>query len=118
MDQAIQAALLETARIKQPTGAIRKSTYQSLEKLFEKVAKEGSGISMSAAAGIGESLKQVLFGPDAGSEALRLLRAEAVVQICRAAPSIGPALRDEVARELQEEKSTVVRDRLAAAVQL
>ncbi|QIX00250.1 hypothetical protein AMS68_005767 [Peltaster fructicola] len=109
MGQAMHAALVEAVKVKQPSAAVRKSIYQSIGKLFERIRKDG-GAPMVDAAGSGTMLMQLLFGHDAGSEALRLQRAEAVLQICQSVPALGESLKAEVAEEVRGEKSTVLQN--------
>ena len=82
----IATSLSETRRLRNPNIALQKAVYKGIATLFEGLTKSKSGADGSdaaAAAGDGgsvvEDLKEHLFRADAGSEAVRLLRADGAV---------------------------------------
>jgi proteasome component ECM29 len=96
-----------------PSKSIWRSIYSSLKQLFERLSKTGKQVCFSGVAD--EKLRLLLFGQDPGTEALRLLRAEAIVEGAELSPAQAAALRTGILALEQEEKSTAVRDRLAQA---
>lgn len=63
-----------------------------------------------------KDVKALLFGPAVSIEAVRLTRAEAIVTIAKASPSLAAELEGEVRELMAGEMSPQVRDRLAAAI--
>ncbi|KAK3647069.1 proteasome component M29 [Elasticomyces elasticus] len=108
---ALSRSLAMVASLQTPPASVNRSTYTGLKQLFESVQKQGKGDVVDAAATL--SLKDLLFGPDPGTEALRLLRADATVSAVKASPSLAAALGTSIQTALKDEKSLLVRDRLA-----
>ena len=90
-----------------------RSTYVGITQLCQRLEKEGEGRSLGSNAA--DQLKALLFGPDPGPEALRLLRADAILALLKAAPAYATSLERDLSAMMKEERSIVVRDRLAAA---
>lgn len=61
-------------------------------------------------------IKSLLFGPTVAIEAVRLIRAEAIVTILKASPLLGAELAGDVRALVTGEMSSTVRDRLSAAL--
>lgn len=82
--------------------------------MFKRVRKAERSIELPPAAA--QDLRKLLFGPVVGIEAVRLIRADAVVAAVRASPSLATALESEIRAAVKEEVSQTVRERLAAAL--
>lgn len=102
------AALLIT--LQAPSASVWRSTYSGLTHLFTRLEQEGEGDSLRP--DMQGYLKALLFGPDPGTEALRLLRADALVAMAKASPTQASALQADVLALVKEERSNAVRDRL------
>ena len=99
-----------------PSASVWRSTYIGVTQLCQRLEKENEGRSLGANAL--DHLNLLLFGPDPGTEALRLLRADAIVALLKAAPASALSLKRDLLVLIKEERSISVRDRLAAAQQL
>lgn len=105
----------EVACAKTATGAASlRSTYDGLSSVFSRMSKQQRQVTLDAAAV--HDIKSLLFGPDVPIEAVRLLRAEAIVAIVKASPGLGAELAGDVREVMTGERSKQVRDRLSAAV--
>lgn len=113
LTQAMSQALASVAALPPRSTGLWRSSYAGLAQLFEGLTKVGERGSLSPDAR--DHLKTLLFGPDPGTEALRLLRADAIVAMAKAMPTLASALHADVLALVGEEKSKVVRDRLASA---
>ena len=90
---------------------VQRAAFGSVKRMFESMPKEeGDRIDFDVS-----SLKSVLFSQDVEIEAIRLLRADAVVAICKSSPTLASKIRTEVLARMEEERSAVVRDRLKLA---
>lgn len=114
LNHALGGALAEVGKIKHAAAPIRRATYRGVKRLFEQVGRARAGGAIDAGA-LSGPLRQVLFGPDAGSEAVRLLRAEAVKAVAEASSALADGMAADVQALLREERSANVRDRLTAA---
>ncbi|KAK4540262.1 hypothetical protein LTR36_009667 [Oleoguttula mirabilis] len=112
LTQAISRALAAVATLQAPSASVWRSTYLGLTQLFTRVEQGDEGRDLGTDAQ--NHLKVLLFGPDPGTEALRLLRANAIVAMAKAAPTQGSALHADVLALVKEERSNAVRDRLAS----
>ncbi|KAK5132562.1 hypothetical protein LTR08_008879 [Meristemomyces frigidus] len=113
LTQALSRALHAIVTLRGPSAGVWRSTYVGLTHLCQRLEKEGEGRSLGSDAP--DHLKALLFGPDPGTEALRLLRADAIVALLKAAPTQASTLQTELADLIKEERSISVRDRLAHA---
>lgn len=111
LTQVLSRAFTTVAALPEPSGAVWRSTYTSLKRLFERLAKAREPDSIGADA----HLHALLFGPDPGTESLRLSRADAIVQLAKLSPTRAEAIRADVRALQRDEKSIAVRDRLAKA---
>ncbi len=110
---ALSQALDMVASLAAPSAPVHRSTYMGLKQLFDRLRKHSKGNALGSDAEA--SLKVMLFGPDPGTEALRLLRADATVSAIEASPPLASALSADIQALLAVEKSLQVRDRLATA---
>jgi hypothetical protein len=121
----IATSLSETRRLRNPNIALQKAVYKGIATLFEGLTKSESGADGSdaaAAAGDGsgsgsvvEDLKEHLFRADAGSEAVRLLRADAITAVVGSSAALAAELRTAILSLAREDPSTLVRARLSGA---
>lgn len=122
----IATSLSETRRLRNPNIALQKAVYKGIATLFEGLTKSESGADGSdaatAAAGDGsgsgsvvEDLKEHLFRADAGSEAVRLLRADAISAVVGSSAALAAELRTAILSLAREDPSTLVRARLSGA---
>jgi proteasome component ECM29 len=118
----IATSLSETRRLRNPNIALQKAVYKGIATLFEGLTKSESGTDGSdaatAAAGDGsgsvvEDLKEHLFRADAGSEAVRLLRADAISAVVGSSAVLAAELRTAILSLAREDPSTLVRARLS-----
>jgi proteasome component ECM29 len=118
----IATSLSETRRLRNPNIALQKAVYKGIATLFEGLTKSESGADGSdaatAAAGDGsgsvvEDLKEHLFRADAGSEAVRLLRADAISAVVGSSAVLAAELRTAILSLAREDPSTLVRARLS-----
>jgi hypothetical protein len=118
--RSIATSLAETRRLRNPNIALQKAVYKGIATLFEGLTKSKSGADGAAAAGDGkgsvvEDLKEHLFRADAGSEAVRLLRADAISAVVGSSAALAAELRTAILSLAREDPSTLVRARLSGA---
>lgn len=121
----IATSLSETRRLRNPNIALQKAVYKGIATLFEGLTKsesgaDGSAPAAAAAAGddsgsVVEDLKEHLFRADAGSEAVRLLRADAISAVVGSSAALAAELRTAILSLAREDPSTLVRARLSGA---
>jgi proteasome component ECM29 len=116
----IATSLAETRRLRNPNIALQRAVYKGIAALFESLTKSKSDADGSiAAAGDGSSvvkdLKEHLFRADAGSEAVRLLRADAIAAVVGSDAALAAELRPAILSLAKEDPSTLVRAKLAGA---
>lgn len=85
LNKSLEKAVRLMASLQTPPLSIRKATYESLTKVFDRVRKEGKGDSIDFDL---TDLKSLLFGPDETIEALRLGRVDAIKAIQISAPLV------------------------------
>ena len=117
----ILTSLTQALRLRNPNVALQRAVYKGVADLFGGLAKAQVGDEAVAVAGGGDdevaaALKEHLFRADAGSEANRLLRTDAVVAVFAFSKAIGEELSEGVMGLIQEDPSSVVRGRLMGAV--
>lgn len=110
LSAALATATAALAGIPAPSAAVRRALYTHLTKLFDRIgtSEKGAGVDFDA-----DDLRKVLFGRDVGIEALRLLRADAVIAACRACGGVSEQIAGDVEAAMKDEISPVVRERLA-----
>lgn len=105
----------EVAGTKTATGAPSlRSTFEGLSSVFARMSKQGRHVKLDEAAV--KDVKALLFGPAVSIEAVRLVRAEAIVAMVKAEPLLGSEIAGEVRELMTGEMSSQVRDRLSAAI--
>lgn len=112
LNQILLRAIDSVASMQSRTPGVRRAFYAGLTKASERIqgAGEGDRIDFDMS-----GLKTLLFGPDAEVEAVRLLKADAIVAIAKASTALASQIRAEVLALKDDEKSSIVRDRLAMA---
>ncbi|KAK6418474.1 proteasome component M29 [Oleoguttula sp. CCFEE 5521] len=112
---ATVAALAQANRLSHPSVVIRKALYLSLAKLFARLGADKSS-SVSEDSELVAAVKHLLLQAEGGSEALRLLRADAIVAASKFSSRLVAAIRTQIPDEAAAEASTTVRDRLKLAL--
>lgn len=114
----IAASLAETRRLRNPNIALQKSVYKGIAALFDALTKSGADDSATGdgdGSSVVEDLKEHLFRADAGSEAVRLLRADAIAAVVGSSNQLAAELRPAILSLAKEDPSTLVRARLSGA---
>jgi len=113
----IATSLSETRRLRSPNIALQRAVYKGIAALFEALtASDADGSSAAAGDGsVVEHLKEHLFRADAGSEAVRLLRADAITAVVGSSKALAAELRPAILSLAKEDPSTLVRARLSGA---
>jgi len=114
----IAASLAETRRLRNPNIALQKSVYKGIAALFDALTKSGADDSATGdgdGSSVVEDLKEHLFRADAGSEAVRLLRADAIAAVVGSSKQLAAELRPAILSLAKEDPSTLVRARLSGA---
>jgi proteasome component ECM29 len=116
----IATSLSETRRLRNPNIALQRAVYKGIAALFDALtASDADGSSAAAGDGNGsgvvEDLKEHLFRADAGSEAVRLLRADAIAAVVGSSSALAAELRPAILSLAKEDPSTLVRARLSGA---
>jgi proteasome component ECM29 len=114
----IATSLAETRRLRNPNIALQKAVYKGIAALFESLTKsdaDGSAAAAGDGSSVVEDLKEHLFRADAGSEAVRLLRADAIAAVVGSSAALAAELRPAILSLAREDPSTLVRARLAGA---
>ena len=90
--------------------SVRRAYYGNLTKVLDRIRQQdqGGNIDIDLA-----SLKATLFGSDVEIEALRMLRADAIVSMFKTSPILTLKMKNEIVALHADEKSSAVRDRLA-----
>lgn len=117
----ILTSLTQALRLRNPNVALQRAVYKGVADLFGDLAKAQVGEEAVAVAGggggeVAAALKEHLFRADAGSEANRLLRADAVVAVFAFSKALGEELREGTLSLAKEDPSSAVRGRLTSAV--
>lgn len=113
LDQRIMQALSAVATLKSQPASSWRSTYVGLNEMFHRLQhQDEKDLSNSLGSETTDHLRRLLFGPDPGTEALRLLRADAIIAMVEASSPLASAMRADILALITEEKSIVVLDRL------
>ncbi|KAI7191871.1 ARM repeat-containing protein [Hortaea werneckii] len=113
LTQAITRTLGTSAAIPSPSLTVWRSTYAGLKQLLERLNDAGEGGCLQS--GSQDPLRRLLFLRAPPTEALRLMRADAIAALVKASPPLASEMRPDVLALLGEETSPAVRDRLAAS---
>jgi hypothetical protein len=117
----IATSLAETRRLRNPNIALQRAVYKGIAALFEHLTKSDADETAIAATtagdggGVVEHLKEHLFRADAGSEAVRLLRADAITAVVGSSTALAAEFRPAILSLAKEDPSTLVRARLSGA---
>lgn len=115
-DRDLVKAITQTAgtlaAVPTPSTSIRRSMYIGLKKLFDRIKDADRGKCFIPEAA--DATKPLLFGPDSGTEAVNMSRAEAIISVVKAVPQW--ALKDQIRTLVSEERSTKVRGLLQTAL--
>jgi len=112
-----ETALKETLRPTHPNIPLQRSIYKGIKDLFDMLRDMDPSHQQAVSGGeVTRSLKAHLCRPDAGSEAVRLLRADAIASVTRYSSSLASEMRSDVLALMQEERSSNVRDLLSNAI--
>lgn len=112
LSSALTDAITLVASMHHHPAGVRRVFYGGLAKVFDRIRQKGKGDSINFDL---TALKTLFFGPEIGIEALRLVRADAIVAIEKSSPTLALKMKEEVGTLEILEKSSVVRDRLAQA---
>jgi proteasome component ECM29 len=110
LNGTLTSAIRLVASMSYHPASVRRAYYGSLVKLFDRIRLVGKGNSVDFDL---KDLKTTIFASDVEIEALRLFRADAIVSIGKASPSVGLKMKDDILALKTSEKSANVRDRLA-----
>ena len=110
LNGTLSKAIRLVASMSYHPASVRRIYYGSLVKVFDRIRLAGKGQSVDFDL---KHLKTTMFASDVEIEALRLLRADAIVSIGNASPSVGLKMKDDILALKNSEKSANVRDRLA-----
>jgi proteasome component ECM29 len=111
----VAASLVEAQRLRSPNIALQRAVYKGIAGLFASLKTVDAGEDAAAGEGALPALREHLFRADAGSEANRLLRADAIVAVVGFSKALGAELRPAILELAKEDPSTVVRGRLLGA---
>ena len=111
----VTAALEEARRLRNPNIAVQRAVYKGIAGLFGRLAKADASEDAAAGDDALSALKEHLFRADAGSEANRLLRADAVTAVASFSKALAAELRPAILDLAKEDPSTLVRSRLQSA---
>lgn len=112
--EKVIAALKQTERLERPSISVQRALYIGLTGLFEKL-HEADASGAASGPDVVDSLKVQLFRQDADSEAVRLLRTDAIVAAVKYSRSLAEGLRAEILEQTKTDPSSIVRDRLRSA---
>lgn len=108
--------LHEVASAKIATSArILRSTFESIQAMFDRVRKEERNFVLEATAIT--DLKSLLFGSSITIQAIRLLRAQAVLAAVTSSPALVKEMESDIRASVGDEPSLEVRQVLDSAVQ-
>ena len=109
LNSSLTSAIELVADMSYQAASVRRAYFRSIAKVFDRVKLAGKGGEVDFDM---KSLKTILFGSDVEIEALRLHRADAIVSIGKASPSLKLKMGDDISTLQASEMSSNVRDRL------
>lgn len=104
------------AEVKPATAGLLRTTYEGLSGMFNRVQAQKPAVGLTAESVAVAEFKSLVFGPVVSVEAVRLVRAEAIVAAAKASAAMAEGMAMEVRALIANEVSSVVRDRLEAAL--
>jgi proteasome component ECM29 len=110
LNSTLTSAINLVASMSYHPASVRRAYYGSLLHVFDRIRLRNKGQDIDFDL---TSLKTTLFGSDVEIEALRLLRADAILSIGKTSPNLTLKMKDDISALLADEKSSNVRDRLA-----
>lgn len=113
--EQVAASLEEARRLRSPNIALQRAVYKGIAGLFASLAKADAGEDAAAGDKVLSALREHLFRADAGSEANRLLRADAIAAVVDFSKALAAELRAGILSLAKEDPSTMVRGRLSSA---
>lgn len=113
--EQVTASLEEARKLRNPNIALQRATYKGIAGMFGSLAKADAGEDAAAGEHALPALKEHLFRADAGSEANRLLRADAITAVANFSKTLAAELRPAILNLAKEDPSTLVRSRLSSA---
>jgi hypothetical protein len=113
--EQVVASLEATRRLRTPSIALQRAIYKGIAGLFGSLSKSDAGEDAAAGDGAIPALREHLFRADAGSEANRLLRADAITAVVDFSQALAAELRPAILALAKEDPSTTVRGRLSSA---
>lgn len=111
LQHALTRSLDVVASMPDRSLGVRRALYPSMGKMFGRIKETGVEVPRFDLS----SLRALLFSADAEVEAVRLLRADAVVAAAKALPWLVQEVRSELEKWTAGETSKPVLDRLAGA---
>lgn len=110
LQEALTKAMDAVASMPNRSAGVRRALYPSMARTFDRLPKAAGEVPRFDV----RSLKQLLFGEavEVEVEAVRLLRAEAIVAVTRAAGWLAEEVKSEVAAVKRGERSAAVQKRL------
>ena len=90
----------------------QRAIYGGLASAFDRVARAEKGQHVALESG---SLTSILFDTNLETEGLRLLRADAIVAVCKSTPGLRLNFQGRIVTLTKDEVSPAVRDRLGAS---
>lgn len=113
--EQVGASLEEARRLRNPNIALQRAVYKGIAGLFGSLATSEAGQDAAAGDHALPALREHLLRADAGSEANRLLRADAITAVVTFSKALAAELRPAILDLAKEDPSTLVRGRLSSA---
>lgn len=111
----VAGSLGETRRLRNPNVTLQRAVYKGIAGLFERLEKSEADPSSAAGEDVVQSLREHLFRADAGSEAIRLLRADAITAAVKFSKQLAAEFCPAIQSLAKDDPSTMVRERLLGA---
>lgn len=111
----VAGSLEEARRLRNPNIALQRAVYKGIAGLFESLTRSEAEPSSAAGEDVIQSLREHLFRADAGSEAVRLLRADAITAAIKFSKQLAAEFRPAILSLAKDDPSTMVRERLSGA---
>lgn len=104
LQEALTKAIDAVAGMESRSSGVRRTLYPSLAKMFARMEKGSGGVPRFDIS----KLKVLLFGSDAEVEAVRMLRADAIVAVTKASPWLAEEVKSDVDAWRATESSPVL----------